>query len=80
MRKKIIAVSVLIVLSLASCKCSAERAAVTRLEDQHEKLFTKYSAYVNADPKLDAAAKDDEQKLLKTLRDITSSLKRSLGD
>jgi ABC-type phosphate/phosphonate transport system substrate-binding protein len=80
MRKKIVAASILIVLALASCKCSAERAAVSRLEGQQEKLFAKYSAYVNADPKLDAAAKDDERKLLQSLRDITSALKRSLGE
>lgn len=72
--------SVVLILSLASCKCSAEKAAVVRLEDQHEKIFTKYTTYVNADPKLDAKAKDDEQKLLQSIRDIVSSLKRSMGD
>ena len=80
MKKKIALVAVALVLSLSSCKCSAEKAAVSRLEDQQEKLFVKYAAYVNADPKLDAAAKDDERKLLQSLRDITGSLKRSLGD
>lgn len=80
MKKKIALVAVLLVLSLASCKCAAEKAAVTRLEDQQEKVFVKYSLYVAADPKLDAAAKNDELKLLQSLRDITSSLKRSLGD
>lgn len=72
--------SAVLVLSLASCKCTAEKAAVVRLEDQHEKLFVKYSAYVNADSKLDAKAKDDELKLLQSLRDVTSALKRSMGD
>lgn len=80
MRNKIVVVAVVLVLSLASCKCTAERAAVARLEDQQEKIFTKYSVYVAADAKLDAAAKNDELKLLQSLRDITSSLKRSLGD
>lgn len=80
MKKKVVAVAIVLVLSLASCKCTAEKAAVGRLQDQHEKLFTKYTAYVDADPKLDAAAKDDERKLLQSLRDITGSLKRSLGD
>jgi len=72
--------SIVLALTLASCKCTAEKAGVSRLQDQHEKLFVKYTAYVNADPKLDAAAKDDELKLLQSLRDIVSSLKRSLGD
>jgi len=80
MKKKIVAVALVLVLSLASCKCSAEKSAVSRLQDQHEKLFVKYAAYVNADPKLNAAAKDDEIKLLQSLRDVTTSLKNSLGD
>lgn len=76
--KKISVVAVILVLSISGCKCTAEKAAVARLEDQQEKIFVKYTAYVNADPKLDAASKDDERKLLQSLRDITSSLKRSL--
>jgi hypothetical protein len=80
MKKKIALVAVILVLSLASCKCTAEKAAVARLEDQQEKLFTKYTIYVAKDDKLDAKAKDDEVKLIQSLRDITSSLKRSLGD
>lgn len=80
MKKKALAFAVLIVLSVASCKCSAEKSAVDRLQAQHEKLFVKYTAYVAADPKLDFAAKNDEVLLLQSLRDITAALKRSLGD
>jgi len=80
MKKKMLAVAVALVLSLASCKCSAEKGAVSRLEDQQEKIFVKYTTYVNADPKLDAGAKSDELKLLQSLRDIVSALKRSMGD
>jgi hypothetical protein len=80
MRKKIALVAVVLVLSLAACTCTAEKGAVTRLQDQQEKVFVKYAVYVGQDPKLDAKAKDDEVKLLQSLRDITSSLKRSLGD
>ena len=72
--------SLALVLSLASCKCNAEKAAVDRLGDQQEKVFTKYETYVNADQKLDAKAKDDERKLLQSLRDIVLALKRSMGD
>ncbi len=78
--KKITVVALLLVLSLSSCKCAAEKAAVDRLTDQQEKVFVKYTAYVNADPKLSAPAKDDELKLLQSLRDIVASLKRSLGE
>ncbi len=80
MKKRIVAVAVLLVVSLASCKCAAEKAAVSRLEEQQEKIFTKYTIYVAKDDKLNASAKDDELKLMQSLRDITSSLKRSLGD
>lgn len=72
--------SAVLVLSLSACTCSAEKGAVTRLQDQQEKLFTRYTIYVAKDPNLDQKAKDDEVKLLQSLRDITSSLKRSLGD
>jgi len=72
--------SLALVLSLASCKCSAEKAAVDRLGDQQEQVFAKYTKYVNADPKLDAKAKDDEQKFLQSIRDIVLALKRSMGD
>lgn len=81
MKKKLFIVISVLLISTVSCKCSAERGAVSRLQDQHEKLFVKYAAYVEADPKLKTRAdKDDELKLLQSLRDITSSLKRSLGD
>lgn len=73
--------SAVLCAGLLSCTCSAEKAAVSRLQEQHEKLFTKYAAYVMADPKLKTQAdKDDELKLLQSLRDIVLALKRSLGD
>lgn len=80
MKTRIIAVAVVVLLSLSSCKCAAEKQGVSRLESQQEKLFQKYAAYVAKDDKLDAAAKDDEMKMVQSLRDITSSLKKSLGD
>lgn len=72
--------AVTLVLALSSCKCTAEKAAVDRLQDQQEKIFSKYTMYVAKDEKLDAKAKDDELKLLQSLRDIVLALKRSLGD
>lgn len=64
----------------AACTCAAERKAVDRLDEQQEKLWTKYAFYVASDPKLDAAAKNDELKLIDSLRSIMKSLKKSLGD
>lgn len=80
MRKFPLAILLAIMVLASSCTCTAEKGAVSRLESQQEKIFVKYSAYVSKDDKLDAAAKDDELKLLQSLRDIVSSLKRSLGD
>jgi hypothetical protein len=80
MKKLSVVVSLLLVLSVSSCKCSAEKAAVSRLEDQQEKIFAKYTIYVAKDANLDAKAKDDELKLLQSLRDITTSLKKSMGE
>ena len=80
MRKALLGAVLVLVVLLSSCKCTAEKAAVSRLEDQQEKIFVKYTAYVQADAKLSAPAKDDEFKLLQSLRDIVLALKRSLGD
>ena len=72
---------VVLMLSLSSCKCAAEKASVEQLQTQNEKIFTKYTAYVNADPKFsDPKTKDDEMKLLQSIRDIISSLKKAMGD
>ena len=72
--------SAVLVLSLASCKCTAEKEAIDRLGSQQDKVFAKYEAYVTADPKLDVKEKDDERKLLQSIRDIVLALKRSMGD
>jgi hypothetical protein len=80
MRKLSVAVLLLAVLLTSSCKCAAEKAAVGQLGDQQEKIFVKYTMYVAKDDRLNAAAKDDELKLLQSIRDIVASLKRSMGD
>lgn len=81
MRKLAYIVVLAVLVLVSSCKCSAEKEAVARLQDQQEKIFVKYTAYVNADPKLKTLAdKDDELKLLQSLRDIVLALKRSMGE
>jgi hypothetical protein len=80
MKTKVVVAALTILLALSSCRCTAERAAVDRLQEQQEKIFVKYTAYVAQDQKLDGPAKNDELLLLKSLRDITTSLKKSLGD
>ncbi len=80
MRKLALAGAAALALLCSACSCPAERKAVTRLDEQQEKLFKKYEAYVAADPKLDAAAKNDEMGLIRSLRDMMASLKKSMGD
>lgn len=80
MRKLSILAVALGALACSACRCSAERASVERLGDQQEKLFVKYEAYVSADPKLNAAGKNDEFGLIKSLRDMMTSLKKAMGD
>ena len=80
MKKAMFALLVPVLLLISACSCPAERAAVERLEGQHEKLFTKYAFYVAQDAKLDAAAKDDQLKLLQSIRDITGALKKALEE
>ncbi|MGH8895486.1 MAG: hypothetical protein ACRDZ4_00340 [Egibacteraceae bacterium] len=89
MRRIGTAVVLVFALASAACHCTAEKGAVTRLEQQHEKLAVKYLKYVDADPNIagpsatedqKAKARQDERELFRSLRSITDSLKRSLGD
>jgi len=88
-RFTMVLVVALLVLSLSACKCTAEKGAVTRLEGQHEKIKAKYLKYVDADPTIGGPnateeqrkkAREDERLLFQSLKDITDSLKKSLGD
>ncbi len=81
MRKLVVSLmACLVVATMAACACKAEIAAVDRLGDQQEKLFKKYSAYVAADTKLTAEAKDDEMKLLESIRHLFRDVRKGLGD
>ena len=80
MRKLAILGAAAFALFLSACSCPAERKAVDRLDEQQEKLFKKYEVYVADDSKLDAAAKNDEMGLIRSLRDMMASLKKAMGD
>lgn len=78
-----------LVVLLASCTCTAEKGAVSRLQTEHEKFFVKYLKYVDQDPAFGGAAlseeqrkkaRDDERKNVQALRDVILSLKKSIGD
>lgn len=80
MRKLAFAWAAALALLCSACSCPAERKAVDRLDEQQEKLFKKYEAYVASDVKLDAAAKNDEMSLIRSLRDMMASLKKAMGN
>lgn len=69
-----------VLLLTTACSCPAEIKAIERLDEQQEKLFKKYEAYVASDPKLDSKGKNDEMNLIKSLRDMMASIRKSLGD
>lgn len=85
----VLVVSAMVLSLSACCSIAPEKGAITRLEGQHEKLRAKYLKYVDADPTIGgpnatpeqrAKAREDERLLFQSLKDITDSLKRSLGD
>lgn len=84
----VLAVMVL-ALSLGACTCTAEKGALTRLDQQTDKLAVKYLKYVDADPAIGGPsatdeqrkkAREDERLLIQSIKDIIASLKKSLGD
>lgn len=71
-------VSVVLVFSLASCKCSVEKTAVTQVENSHKLISVKLLKYVDADASLDAKAKDDWHKLVESDQRNIDSLKKAM--
>lgn len=79
--RKFIGLILVLVLALAGplgCKCAAEKVAVENIQNSHRIILPRYLRYVEADAKLDAAAKDDEKKLVTTLERQTDALKNAI--
>ena len=85
----LVLVAVLALTLGACCSVDVEKGALTRLEQQHDKLGVKYLKYVDADPQIGGPnateeqrkkAREDERLLLKSIKDIIESLKKSLED
>ncbi len=72
----------LLVAALAACSCPAEKAAIDRLDNQHQNLSKKYLYYVENDPRFasDPKAKQDERDLLKSIQSIIDSLKKAFAE
>ena len=80
MRKILLAVAAVALLSAATCQCKAEKAAVSRMEATHERVAKKLLEYVEKDPVLKPADKDDWKKLVESDKRNLDALKRSLED
>ena len=79
MKRIVVALVAVALVAVAGC-CSAEKQAVSRLEAQQEKIFTRYLIYVGRDAGLGQAEKDDVFKHVESVRDLTRALKKSLED
>lgn len=76
MRKILVLSLLLLVLSLAACK-NVSLQAVENVDKSGELIFPEYLRYVDADPALDAAKKDDRHKLIDSHRHNVKALKDS---
>jgi hypothetical protein len=80
MKKITLALAALVLLTAATCQCKAEKHAVSQVEKSHGLIAKKFLEYVDKDPALNAATKDDYKKLVESDRRNIEALKRSLGD
>jgi hypothetical protein len=80
MRKIILGLLVAITVTLASCKCAAEKGAVANVQKTHDRVSVKFLKYVDADPALSAADKKDWHDLVESDQRNIDALRKSLGD
>lgn len=71
-------VSVVLVFSLSSCKCSVEKQAVTQVENSHKLIAAKLLQYVDKDASLDAKAKNDWKLLIESDQRNIDALKKAM--
>lgn len=83
MRKIAFGAVLTVLILISSCKCTAERGAVTNVQKTHVMIAAKFLKYVDADVaagKMTAADAADWRKLVESdVRNI-EALKKSLGD
>ena len=72
--------ALLLVLSVASCKCPAQKASVAQIESTHDLVATMLLDYVDHDPKLDEKEKARRHTLVDTDKENIQKLKAALGD
>jgi len=76
--RKVMCVVVAVVAVFASGCCAVPQKLVNDIEDTHAKILPKYLKYVDADASLDAATKDDEKKLIESLKRVVEALKKQV--
>jgi hypothetical protein len=67
---------VLFATSLVGC-CTIPSKSAKEIEGSHEIILPRYLKYVEADAALDAAQKDDQKKLVESLKRIVTELKKA---
>lgn len=79
--------SCVLALSLSSCKCTAEKAAVDQVENSHKLIAAKLLKYVDADENIAGAgatadqkkkARDDWHKLVESDQRNIDALKKAM--
>lgn len=78
MQKKLAVLAVLLASIVGCCSHPVEVGALKDLEVKQEKYFWKYLKYVDADPALDAAKKNDEHATVGAIQRQTTSVRKSL--
>lgn len=80
MRKLALGVVLIAAATLASCKCTAEKGAVSNVQKTHDIIAKKFLAYVEKDATLTDADKKDWRELVASDQRNIDALKKSLGD
>jgi len=68
----------LVLVTSVGCRCAAEKRVVIEVEDSQKLVVEKFREYVKDDPKLDAAQKDDWEKLIASMNRALEALKNAL--
>jgi hypothetical protein len=72
-RRAFLTLAALGFLLTAGC-CTADQRAVSEIRATNEIVLPQYQAYVDADPALQPAQKDDRKKLIESLKRLVDSL------
>lgn len=76
-RIKLAIISVVLVVSLSSCKSTVDKQAINQVDSSHKLIAAKLLKYVDADASLDAKAKDDWHKLIDSDQRNIDALKKA---